>query len=268
MRIYQNLPSLLETELNKKRRLPQRVYFSPSSDLFQPVPEIQEIARKILLILLQRGIETAFLTKGKIEEETWRILERYSSLVFAQIGLISVHDEIRQIFEPNAASVTQRLDQIKRLNSFGINTSVRLDPILPAITDSSEDFSQICAATSECGITRLAASVLFLRPVISSQIRRRLKRVTMAEDLSLKVSRMLSLFLHSQKMDIHAQNSSVEGLPMEFRKDIFDRLRTEAVRFNQTVHICGCKNPDLSNQRCQISGPFENSESQGLLNLE
>jgi len=40
IRFYTNTLAKLREELRRKRKKPTTVYFSPSSDLFQPVPEV------------------------------------------------------------------------------------------------------------------------------------------------------------------------------------------------------------------------------------
>ncbi|MDO4628105.1 MAG: radical SAM protein [Planctomycetia bacterium] len=172
VRVYRNSAQKIRDELSRKRQLPRRVYFSPSSDIFQPVTEIQEIACEIFQILLERGIEIVFLSKGVIPDALWSILEKYAYRIFAQVGLISVNEAIRRIFEPHAATVAQRLAQIERLNAVGIRTTVRLDPILPGVSDSSEDFDALCAEIAQRGAREIAASVLFLRPGLLSIMRK------------------------------------------------------------------------------------------------
>ena len=54
VRLYANTAEKLEAELLKKCTLPKSVYFSPSSDLFQPVPEVLEMGLRVLKILLDR----------------------------------------------------------------------------------------------------------------------------------------------------------------------------------------------------------------------
>ncbi len=72
--LYVNTAAKLSDELDRKRRLPRLVYFSPSSDLFQPVPEVLDLAFEVLEILLQRGVAVAFLTKGAIPGRHMRLL--------------------------------------------------------------------------------------------------------------------------------------------------------------------------------------------------
>jgi DNA repair photolyase len=62
--LYENLPELVGEELKRKRSKPRRVYFSPSSDAFQYPPQIQDVSLRTMRVLLEAGVEVAFLTKG------------------------------------------------------------------------------------------------------------------------------------------------------------------------------------------------------------
>ena len=68
--LYTNTLSSLRAELARKRTRPSAVYFSPSSDLFQPVPEILDMAYAVIKFLLDRKIGVAFVTKGRIPQRS------------------------------------------------------------------------------------------------------------------------------------------------------------------------------------------------------
>ncbi len=253
VQVYDSLPQQLENELNRKRRLPSRVYFSPSSDLFQPIDGFADVTRQMLNILLERQIEVAFLTKGRIPDSVWSVLEKRPHLVFAQVGLITTNDAIRQIFEPNAAPVDVRLSQIRRLVDCGVKTTVRLDPILPGLTDSDEEFDRLCQAVSPL-VRSIAASVLFLRPIIYRLMKSRLEQSSIPSDLQPQIEEMFSVYSHTERIQIRARNSIIDSAPIELRRSIYERLTQRASKYGLSVHICGCKNPDLSSQRCLIAG--------------
>ena len=260
--MYKNLPERLKEELKRKRKLPKRVYFSPSSDLFQPLDAVRETALEVLQILFEAGVEVAFLSKGKIPEPHFRMLERYSKQCFAQIGLVTTDDRVREIFEPSAANVTTRLTQIERLTAAGIPVSVRLDPILPEVSDSTETFDALCEAAARRGVQNLSASVLFLRPGFASRLARRFSECDVPADLAPRLSRLLARFRTSVPLAIEAGSGQTSALPLPERAAIFARLAASVARNSQTLHFCTCKNPDLPSDffdartlaGCEITG--------------
>ena len=253
VRLYANTADKLETELLKKRTLPKNVYFSPSSDLFQPVPEVLEMGLRVLKILLDRGISVAFLTKGAIPDEYFDLFEKHPGQVQARIGLITTDQHIISQLEPKAAPVSVRLEQAKRLITMDVSTSMRADPIIPGITDDEQTLDDLCATISKIGVRELAASVLFLRPAIAHSLNRDLQGTNVLKTIHTR-------FEKSRRMPIHAEQSTVNALPLEDRKQIFDRLKTTTDRYGIRLHLCACKNPDLPTGSCLIAGNWNEKQ--------
>jgi len=159
--IYKNILEKLESELLRKRNKPHTVYFSPSSDIFQPLPEVLELSHSILKFLLSKDIGIAFLTKGKIPDKTLNLLLNNADKVRAQIGIITHDDNVRRMFEPNAANIEVRLDQMAKMAAGGIAVEARLVPVLPGITDTPDYIERLCAVISGAGVKHAAISTLF-----------------------------------------------------------------------------------------------------------
>ena len=158
------LPCVLRPPfIPRKRSKPQRVYFSPSSDIFQPIPEVLELSHSILEFLLSNDIGIAFVTKGIIPGKTLELLLNHSDKVRAQIGIITYDDYVRSIFEPNAADIKTRLTQMAKLRDGGIAVEARIIPILPGITDDPSSIDCLCAVISNTGVKQAAISTLFLK---------------------------------------------------------------------------------------------------------
>lgn len=97
--LYEDTLERLRQELGRLRAKPHAVYFSPSSDLFQPADEVLDLSHAILQFLFSQGIGVAFLTKGLIPDDTIHLLIDHAELVRAQIGLISLDESISRAFE-------------------------------------------------------------------------------------------------------------------------------------------------------------------------
>jgi DNA repair photolyase len=252
--VYENTLELLRRELQRKKQKPLAMYFSPASDLFQPVPEVLGLAYDVLQEIFNRGIGIAFLTKGVIPDRHMLLLQENAALVRAQIGLITLDDALLHTFEPHAAPAAVRVAQIKRLTESGIKTQMRLDPILPAVTDDERTFQELCRSAMEAGVTELAASVLFLRPAV-------MRRLVQASEASGAVARCLGAFSDPQRIAIHAERSSVIALPLEQRQRIFRRLENIGSGHGLTVKRCACKNPDIASGTCSIAGDLRHTRA-------
>ena len=246
--IYKNILEKLISELMHKKNKPQAVYFSPSSDIFQPVPEVLELSHSILEFLLSRNIGIAFLTKGYIPDKTLDLLLRHADMVRAQIGIITRDDNIRSVFEPNAASISVRLGQMAKMVAGGIAVEARLVPILPGITDGPDSIEHLCAAISGAGIKQAAISTLFLRPSIIASLKRGISDKRTLDNL-------LSLYKAEKRLLVHAEHSSVIPLSRQKREEIYTHFRRTAGRYDIELSICGCMNPDIGGT-CNITGKW------------
>ena len=160
--------------MRRKRKKPTTVYFSPSSDPFQPIPEVLDMAYDVFRFLLESEIGVAFVTKGRIPERHRNLLAAYAPLVQGRIGLITLDPGIAAAFEPFAATPEVRLAQAAELIGANIPVEARLDPILPGVTDGADCLEPLCAALAGIGVRTIAASVLFLRPAVTGSLRRHL----------------------------------------------------------------------------------------------
>jgi DNA repair photolyase len=244
---YTNTLAKLREELRRKRKKPTTVYFSPSSDPFQPVPAVLDMAYDVFRFLLESAIGVAFVTKGRIPERHRNLLAAHAPLVQGRIGLITLDPGIAAAFEPLAATPEVRLAQAAELIVAGVPVEARLDPILPGVTDGVNCLEPLCAALAGIGVRTIAASVLFLRPAVTGSLRRHV------ED-TLMLDRMLDCFADGERMAIHAGNSRVLALAASARLEIMERLKSIAHRYDLEVLVCACKNPDISSGSCHISG--------------
>ena len=263
--VYSNLFEKLKKELPRKRKLPKTVYFCPSSDLFQPIPEILQTGYDIIEYLLFQSINVAFVTKGIIPDRFFGLFQKNFERVQAQVGLISTDKNVLSLFEPNAATPEVRLEQIRKLSDIGIKTTVRLDPIIPGVTDDDETLQRVCESVAAAGVKNIAASVLFLRPAIKESMQRNIS------DEGIRKS-IFDRFSRSKRLGIHADRSSVTALPREDRESIFIRLQNIAARYGLGLHVCGCKNPDIPpdtfSKTCRLSGSWNDSQQKELFDLE
>jgi len=244
---YTNTLAKLREELRHKRKKPSTVYFSPSSDPFQPVPEVLDMAYDVFRFLLESGIGVAFVTKGQIPQRHRNLLAARAPLVQGRIGLITLDPGIAAAFEPGAATPEVRLAQAAELIAAGVPVEARLDPILPGVTDGADCLEPLCEALARIGVRKIAVSVLFLRPAVIGSLRRRVEDKLMLDGL-------LDRFASAGPLAIHASNSRVRALPTSTRLEIIERLKSIAGRYGLEVLVCACKNPDISAGSCHISG--------------
>lgn len=246
---YDNTIEKLKAELARTNHRPAAVFFSPSSDLFQPVPAVLAMSHDVLELLLREGIGVSVLTKGAIPKETLLLLARHAGLVRFQVGIITIDEIVASQMEINAAPARVRIEQIRQLIDSGISVEARVDPILPGITDGQDSLRALFEQLAAAGVRQAAASVLFLRPAIIAA----LTRTVPADTLRL----LLGAYGVRNRVPIRTSTRAlVNALPRSLRQEMFKRVRDAAAERGISISICACKNPDLATGTCNIAGSF------------
>ncbi len=245
VRFYANTLEKMKAEWPRKRKKPDKVYFCPSSDLFQPVAEILDAAHQMLAFILDQGACVAITTKGRIPQRHMALLLKHSERVHVQMGLITHDDKVRAIVEPNAAPVSVRASQAKALAEAGVKVKLRIAPILPGITDDDRTLSRLCEIAVDCGISDVIVNALHLRPSI---------RRSLARELPHKMrSRLFEAYDNAEALQVCGRYGQT---PMSAgkRKSLFERAKRIAEAHGLRAHVCGCMNPDISDERCSLAG--------------
>ena len=205
--------------------------------------------------LLKAGIGVQFVTKAIVPANFITLFSRYSNLVCAQVGLTCVDDNIRKIFEPHTANVSEKLSTLQNLVEIGVTTGARADPLIYGVMDSDKSLSNLFSAIFEVGVKEIAIGYLFLRPAIRKSLEGNIK------DKQL-LCELLKPYSEGIKLAIGMKNSQGLALPKEIREKAFERIRSIASDFNVSIHICGCKNSDITTESCHITRPAHIPQAQ------
>ncbi len=255
--LYADLPAKLARELDSPRRRlkVQRISFNTSTDCFQEHPRIQEVAYQTMEACLRRGITISFLTKGTIPGSFLELFSRYPGLVRAAVGLVSTSESYRKVFEPGTASIRDRLENIARLRSCGIRVQVRVDPVLPFLTDDHGSIESLMQALSRNGAKEISLSYLHLRPRILEQLQKELP--------PFQFQVLHSCFQGKEWTRVGTSTRS-KLVPASLRQKGYTRFLGSAKSYGIRAVICACKNPDLSGEICSFNpGPSRSDARPG-----
>ena len=242
--LFSNLVRRLPGELDRKRHPVSSVLFNTACDSFQPHPDILNTSVRLMEILLKRDIAVSFLTKGVIPDRFFDLIRnapRLASLVSARIGLVSVSDDYQRAFEPCAATPSMRLLNIERLAAAGIRVEVRIDPVIPFVTDAQKDFDLLFGGLSARGVARASISALHLRPAIHAQLLEKLPPVS---------ARLIETLFSGSDWRTVGSSTMSKLAAKTVRERIYNRARECAAGYGITLTVCACKNPDLPGELC------------------
>ncbi len=260
--LYENTAELLASELQRRRRKPHRVYFSPSSDAFQDVPEVQELTYRTMFLLLDAGVEVSFLTKGFVTERFFELFKKIPASVFAQVGITTLDPSLSTTIEPGTAPPDQRLETMRRLRDIGVQTTARLDPLIPDVTDRRSNVEPLLASLRRVGVRFAAGSYLFVRPRLAGAIHKLLLDASGARVNARRWTRQKFL----------GGCGGGQMLDARERAHRFADLKAWGEQAGVCVTPCRCKNPEFAGQGCAIAGSDSHraprSDDQQLLEFE
>jgi len=127
-KIVENALELLDRELRRLKEKMDRVYLCFSTDPFMyQVPEVQDLTLKIIRRLHTANLKAATLSKGiypdeLLDKEAFGRLNEHGSTI------VSLSEDLRKRFEPNAAPVPDRIRALRKLHESGLKTWVSIEP--------------------------------------------------------------------------------------------------------------------------------------------
>ncbi|MFX1466670.1 MAG: radical SAM protein [Promethearchaeota archaeon] len=157
--IKTNIANLLSEELARKKGK-GLILLSSVTDPYQPVEEKYELTRKCLQRLLRYDRTISILTKSALVIRDIDLLSQFSE---CEVGftITTYDDKIREVFEPKASPIEQRISALRELHDQGIATYVFLGPIIPILTEQS--LNQLFEVFSEGIVDRLLIDKLNIK---------------------------------------------------------------------------------------------------------
>jgi DNA repair photolyase len=239
--LYVNLPDLLREELLRKKVIPRWVILNTSSDCFQHHPDILNMTYEVIRILVDRGIGISFLTKGLIPHRFLDLLRISPEKVLTQIGLVSLSERYWKEYEPGTPSPEKRLENVQRLNEIGIVPEIRVDPIIPFVTDTEIEATALFARLQKMRVKKVTLSYLHLRPAIQRQLMRELSPVH---------RKIMESCFKAREWKAIGSSTRTKLLSKTIREKGYQRMKEIGQGFGITASVCQCKNPDLKADLC------------------
>lgn len=252
---YSNSYEKLREELPRKKIKPRMIYFSTYCDPFIPIRKVLDQQFGIMELILHNRIPILISTKGLIPDEFLDLFSKFSDLVNVQVGLTTADDNIRKVIEPNAAGVAQRLQNISSLLAIHVKTELRMDPLIPRLTDTRKSVETLLRIVANIGCKRAIASFLHIRK---------------ANQKAMEFSLADWDFPNIRKKLYTANEKLVgEGYAITLPSKTYrlERLKTISEiggAYGISIQPCGCKNPDITKGSCN---PDPNQAPKGQLSF-
>ncbi len=123
-----NSPYLLAREI--ERKMIGNVWISGVCDPYQPAEKKYELTKQCLEILTAYDWPVTIQTKSPLVLRDIDLIKKGSNIKVV-LSITTGDEKTREIFEPNAPSLKNRIETLKRLHSEEIETVVMIAPLLP-----------------------------------------------------------------------------------------------------------------------------------------
>ena len=161
-----NIAEVLRRELGRKSWQREHVAMGTNTDPYQRAEGRYRLMPGIISALADSGTPFSILTKGTVLSRDIPLLADVGRRVPVglAVSLALLDPELQALLEPGTPSPRARLDLIRRITGSGLPCGVLVAPLLPHLTDSTEQLRELVGQLVEAGVTGVSAVTLHLRP--------------------------------------------------------------------------------------------------------
>lgn len=155
-------PALLERELARPSWRGEPIMMSGITDPYQPVERSLRITRGCLEVMARCRQPVGIVTKNALVSRDADLLGELAKHDAASVcvSVTTLDNRLAHTMEPRASSPRERLDAIGALARAGVQVTVMVAPMIPAIND--HEMPAIMKAAKEAGATAAAYTLLRL----------------------------------------------------------------------------------------------------------
>jgi len=161
-----NVAEQLRRELARPAWAGEPVALGTNTDPYQRAEGRYKLMPGIISALADSGTPFSILTKGTLLRRDLPLLADAAARVPIQLAMsVAVFDDdLQQAVEPGTPSTEARLATVRAATEAGFDVAVFMMPILPFLTDSSEQLDAALTRIKAAGATSVTYSAMHLRP--------------------------------------------------------------------------------------------------------
>jgi DNA repair photolyase len=161
-----NVAEVLRRELGRKSWQREHVAMGTNTDPYQRAEGRYRLMPGIIGALAESNTPFSILTKGTVLSRDLPLLAEAAQRVPVGLGvsLALLDPELQTLLEPGTPSPKARLELIRRITDVGLPCGVLVAPLLPHLTDSTDQLRELVGQLAAAGVTGVSAVTLHLRP--------------------------------------------------------------------------------------------------------
>jgi len=161
-----NIGAVLRREVTKPSWRREHVAMGTNTDPYQRAEGRYALMPEVIRALADSGTPFSILTKGTVLGRDLDLLAAANESVPVGVGvsLALLDPGLQHSLEPGTPSPQARLKLIERITAAGLPCGVFVAPVLPYLTDSDEQLTELVTAIADAGATGISGIALHLRP--------------------------------------------------------------------------------------------------------
>jgi DNA repair photolyase len=213
------------------------IVLSPSSDPLPPIGPVRAEAVRVAEKVLESGRELVLMTRGRLPRRLVALLSEHPDRARVALGMMSLNKGIVRALEPRAASPRGRIRDLERLTRSGVTVEIRLEPLLPGLTDTRDNLAPLFHALARAGASRVVAHYMFMHRAIWPSLQRSL------EPLGV-VDAVRAAFEDGPLLTVGSVGT-VRNVGRDARREGLARIMAWGAEFGLDVTTGATQNPDL-----------------------
>ncbi|MCH8995060.1 MAG: radical SAM protein [Chloroflexi bacterium] len=161
-----NLVEVLQRELRRPGWKRESVTIGTACDPYQQSELKYGLTRGALQAFRDAASPCSLITKSPNILRDLTVLRELTDVAECTVlfSIATLREEIWRHIEPETARPLRRLEAMARLTEAGVRCGVMLAPIIPGLTDDTENMESVMRAAREHGAAFVGDNVLYLKP--------------------------------------------------------------------------------------------------------
>lgn len=163
--IKKNIVEVLERELAHRSWKKEIINIGGVTDSYQPIEEKYKLMPEILNLLIKYKTPCIISTKSDLILRDFDLIEKLSSITYVNIAatITTTTENIRKKIEVNAVTSARRFAMLKEFSKTQASIGLHLMPIIPYITDNSENIEDIFIKSNDSNVDYILPGLMYLR---------------------------------------------------------------------------------------------------------
>lgn len=160
-----NVAAQLDKELSRPNRRKQVINIGGVCDSYQQAEFEYELMPDILKVMIKHKNPIIISTKSDLILRDFDLIDELSKHAFVNIAatITTTDESLREKIEPGAVSTKRRFDMLEKFKKTDATIGVHTMPVLPFLTDTSENLESIFSKTKKIGAEYIIVQPLYLR---------------------------------------------------------------------------------------------------------